>query len=282
MADEPTEQIPAVETEQVAPDEEQASEPVAEVEDAPVAEDAGAVAESIDWSNPDNIRSLLDSPEYKGVRDLLEEARLNGENTGKQRTEAELKRQQASDEVLAHAARTLALELGVDAEDEKVRQYVQSFTRPFTERNQIELNRLYIEGAKGGFSPDAQAAIDMAVEQAGDDVTALNSIVSQLWQYRDQSSRQAAVSDLSLDQVPEGSRLHKEIQERVAKEVEAELKARATEANRVETGPRTSTGTAVGTTREQDIDNILRTAKPSSPEYQEAYREKYGFAVPVR
>lgn len=284
MADEATEQIPAVETEQEAPSAEQATTPVAEAEVAPVAEGDGAVAESvvIDWSNPENIRGVLESPEYKGVRDLLEEARLNGENRGKQLTEAELRRQAASDEVLADAAKRLALELGVDADDERVKQYAQSFTRPFIDRHQVEINKLYIEGAKSSLSPDAQAAIDMAVEQAGEDGEALASIVTQLWEYRGSSSREDALNNTSLDEIPEGSKLRKDIDAYVEKQLEAEMKARSIEASRQDAAPRTSTGSAPGTSRDQDIDNILQTVPATDPRYREAYREKYGFELAVR
>jgi hypothetical protein len=260
MADEATEQIPAVETEQVAPSEEQATAPVAASESAPVATDDGAVAESvvIDWSNPDNIRGVLESPEYKGVRDLLEEARLNGENTGKQKTEAELRRQAASDEVLTDAAKRLALELGVEADDERVRQYAQAFTKPFIDRNQIEINKLYIEGAKSSFSPDAQAAIDMAVEQAGDDGEALGSIVTQLWQYRDTSAREDALNSTSLEDIPEGSKLRKDIDAYVAKQLESELKARNIENTRQEAAPRTSSGRPAGVLTLETLKSMSR------------------------
>ena len=260
MADEATEQIPAVETEQVAPSSEQVNTPVAETESAPVAEGDGAVAESvvIDWSNPDNVRGLVDAPEYRAIKMLLDEARLNGENTGKQKTEAELRRQAASDEVLADAAKRLALELGVDASDEGVRRYAESFTKPFIDRNQVEINKLYIDAAKSSFSADAQAAIDMAVEQAGEDGEALASIVTQLWQYRDTSSREDALNSTSLEDIPEGSKLRKDIDAYVAKQLEAELKARATESNRQEAAPRTSSGRPAGVLTLETLKSMSR------------------------
>jgi hypothetical protein len=248
-----------------------------DVAESPVEPDLAALLAS-----DDGINRVLEDERFKTLRGRLDKEAKDAELRGRQAYEKELRQRQASDEVLAAAARTLALEMGVDAEEEKVKQYATTFTRPFIERNQVELSKVYIEGAKASLSPDAQAAIDLAVGQAGEDVEALNSIVGQLWQYHGQASREDAVSNLSLEQVPEGSKLWKDLEAWKTREVETELKAREAEANKVDPGPRASTGSAISTSRTEEIDQTLRTAKPSSVEYQQAYSEKYGFKVPVR
>lgn len=240
----------------------------------------GAAPEPVvQFQSDAELRAFLESDD-RG-KSYLEKLRADEFNAARQKAEsdlrAELRKQAASDEVLQTAAANLARELGVEPDDDAVRRYATSFAQPLVERNQRELNRLYLDGAKAGFSADARAAIDMAWEQAGDDVESQNSIIGQLWNYRDQISAETAVGSLTLEKVPEGSPLHKEIEERVAKEVDAELKARDRAANRIDPGPRGARGTAPGVNRDQEVETILRSASPSSEQYREAYREKYGF-----
>lgn len=284
MVDEQTEQTPEVSAEQNAPVPEQV-EPVAESEVGAVAAEDGAVAErevetpAIDWSRPDEVRRVLEAPEYRGIRDLLEEQRLNSENTAKQRFEADMRRQAASDEVLAQAAQGLARELGVADDDEAVRRYVQSFAQPHSQRAVTETAKAWIDGAKSILSDEGKQGIDMALSLAEDDPEKLVSIVNQLWTGYGQTIAQNTLNDVSLESVPASSRLRKEIDEHVAKQVEAELKARDTAASAIDPGPSASTGIAPGTTRDQEIDHILQTAPASSKQYADAYQTKYGFAL---
>lgn len=114
MPDDGTEQTPSIEPEQSTPAAEQESTPVADGGDGSVADGVGAVA-AIDWSNPDSVRGVLENPEYKAVRDLLEEARLNGENAGKQRTEAELRRRAATDEQITEWTQRFVEKAGISS-----------------------------------------------------------------------------------------------------------------------------------------------------------------------
>lgn len=260
---------------------EQTEEAAPEVVESAAPEGEGAAPEPrVTFSDDAELRAFLESDER--AKSYLEKAKADAFNAARQKVEADQRKQMASDEVLTDAAKRLALELGVEADDARVRQYAQAFTRPFIDRNQIEINRLYIEGAKSSFTPDAQAAIDMAVEQAGDDGEALASIVTQLWQYRDSSSRADALNSTSLEDIPEGSKLRKDIDAYVTKQLEAELKARDIAANRQGAEPRTTTGAAPGANRDQEINNILQTVPATDPRYREAYREKYGFELAVR
>lgn len=256
MPDEQTEQIPEVTTEQSAPLAEQA-EPVAEDGDGAVAEDAGAVAESeveapppIDWSKPENVRGVLDSPEYKGIRDLLEEQRLSGENTARQKLDAEMRQRAVSDEVIADRLKSIALEAGWDADDERLRRAVTAFHEPAVRRSKAELATNLIMSGSGALTDEGRSAIEIAVNMAEGDPDKLMRVFGQLWTGFGQRVADETVANISLDDLPEGSKLRKDIEARVAKEVEAELKARETAANKQEVPPRTSNGTPGSITRD--------------------------------
>lgn len=266
---------------------EQTPEVVAEQtqEAAPVTTDAAAPAEGegaapeprVSFQSDAELRSFLESDERGKA--YLEKLRNDQFNAARQNLEAELRRQAASDEVLASAFRAVSNELGLDADDERVARTVQSFARPFIERNQREINQLYFEQAKAGLPAEAHQTLDLVWQQAEGDVTVQNQIIGQLWNARAETAASSALSGVKLDDIPEDHPLQKQIQDRVAKAVEEELAAREREAGRIDPGPRAGSGVAVGTSREQEIETILSTRPASSSEYREAFREKYGFEM---
>lgn len=280
MPDDAQEQTPVADPEQGTPAElEQAAQPVAESGGDPVAEgDAGSVAESevIDWSRPDTVRGILENPSYKGIKDLLEEQRLNGENTGRQRYESEMRRQAVSDEAIGFYAKNVAMEMGVDADDERVKRFVQAFKDPITQQSQVSAARGLIESAKGLLSDEGKQGIDLALEAAGDNLETLHSIGAQLWTGFGDRVKNDTLSTLSLDEVPEGSKLHKEIQSRVEKELEAELKARNIVATRIDPGPRAGSGggSSPGLTDEQIESMSAAEINANWTEVQEVLRGK--------
>ena len=174
---------------------EQTQEAVPVTSEGAAASGEGAAPEPVvQFQSDAELRAFLESDD-RG-KSYLEKLRADEFNAARQKAEAdlrtELRRQAASDEVLQAAAANLARELGVEPDDDAVRRYAATFAQPLVERNQRELNRLYLDSAKAGFSADAQAAIDMAWEQAGDSAEAQNSIIGQLWNYRDQVSGESA------------------------------------------------------------------------------------------
>lgn len=147
---------------------EQTSQVVAEQTDqaAPVATDTaapegeGAAPEPrVTFQTDAELRAFLESDER--AKSYLEKVRADNFNAARQNLEADLRRQAASDEVLATAFQAVSRELGVDADDETVRRTVQSFARPFIERNQREVNQIYFEQAKATFPTEAQPALDL-------------------------------------------------------------------------------------------------------------------------
>jgi len=264
---EQTSQVVTEQTEQAAPVTPEAA--------APASDEGAAPEPRVTFQNDAELRSFLESDE-RG-RTYLEKVKADTFNAARQNFEAELRRQAASDDVLAAAIRSVSNELGVDDDDERVQRTVQAFSRPFQERNQRELNQLYFEQAKAGFPQEAQAALEVVWQQTNGDLGVQNQVIGQLWNARAETAANAAVTGLDLDSIPEDHPLQKKIQDRVAKAVEEELAARERSANRVDPGPRNGSGVAVGSTREQEIETILSTRPASSNEYREAFREKYGF-----
>lgn len=289
MVDEALEQTLAGEAEQSAPEPEQAGT-VAELDGSAVADSPDeAVAESevepsIDFSRPDAIRNLLEKPEFKGIADLLEEQRLNAENATKQRLEADMRRRMASDEGVQMLAANLARELGVDPSEELVTRAAASIREPLLEESQRSINLTYIHEAKSSFSPDGQAAIDMAVAATGGDVEQLNGIVRQLWDYRANESHDAGrkafeqeLSGMKPEDLRKNSTLLSIFEKWREAEDAAETKAQQREANRIDPGPATAGRSPVNTRRQDELDQILQSTPAGSKQYADAYREKWGF-----
>lgn len=265
-----TEQTPEVVAEQT-----NLAAPVAADTAAPTEGEGAAPEPRVSFQSDAELRSFLESDERGKA--YLEKIRNDQFNAARQNLESELRRQAASDEVLASAFQSVSRELGIDMDDERLTRTVQSFARPFQERNQREINQLYFEQARATFPPEAQTALDLVWQQTDGDVTVQNQIIGQLWNARGETAAAAALSTAKLDDIPEDHPLQKQIQDRIAQGVEEELRARERQANRLETGPRIGSGVAVGTSREQEIETILSTKPASSSEYREAFREKYGF-----
>jgi len=279
MPDEGMEQAteaPLEQTSQVVAEQTEQAAPVATDTAAPEGEGA-APEPRVTFQTDAELRAFLESDER--AKSYLEKVRADNFNAARQNLEADLRRQAASDEVLATAFQAVSRELGVDADDETVRRTVQSFARPFIERNQREVNQIYFEQAKATFPAEAQPALDLVWQQTDGDVTVQNQIIGQLWNARAETAASSALNGASLDTIPEDHPLRKQIDERIAQGVEEELRARERSANRVDPGPRAGSGVPVGTSRENEIETILNTRPASSQEYQEAFREKYGFAL---
>ena len=243
------EQTPAVVAEQT----DQAA-PVTTDSAAPVEGERAAPEPQVRFQSDADLRAFLESDERGKA--YLEKIRNDQFNAARQNFEAELRRQAASDEVLASAFRAVTNELGIDADDERVQRTVQSFAKPFMERNQRELNELYFEQAKAGFPSEAQAALDLVWQQTEGDLGVQNQIIGQLWNARAETAASTAVSGLSLDALPEDHPIQKQIQDRIAQGVEEELRARERQANRVDPGPKVGGNPAGGSFTASDISKM--------------------------
>ena len=243
------EQTPAVVAEQT----DQAA-PVTTDSAAPVEGERAAPEPQVRFQSDADLRAFLESDERGKA--YLEKIRNDQFNAARQNFEAELRRQAASDEVLASAFRAVTNELGIDADDERVQRTVQSFAKPFMERNQRELNELYFEQAKAGFPTETQAALDLVWQQTEGDLGVQNQIIGQLWNARAETAASTAVSGLSLDALPEDHPIQKQIQDRIAQGVEEELRARERQANRVDPGPKVGGNPAGGSFTASDISKM--------------------------
>ena len=233
-----TAEAPPEQTLSITPEQTQEAAPTGEGD--AVSGGEGAAPEPVKFASDAELRAFLESDDVG--RSYLEKLKNDQFNAARQNVEAELRRAVASDEVIAARLQNIALVNGWDADDETLKKAVAAFHEPATRRQQVEARRFDIEAAKQSFSAEARAAIDIAVEQAGEDPWALTAIVGQLWNYQGQSAREQAISSLSLDDIPAESKLHKEIEDRVAKQLEAELAARERAAGRQEVAPRASQG----------------------------------------
>lgn len=279
------EQTPAVQTEQVSPAAEQESTPVAGGAVEPVAADAGAVAEPIDWSNPDSVRGVIGSPEYRGLQMVMEENRLNALNEGVQKRDQQMRALASSDESLAERLENIALKKGWDSSDESLREVIAAFHEPSTAREARNLAYLHIEQASRDFSADAKQALQIAMDAAGDDVSALNSVVGQLWTYQGESAKgegraayEAEIAALTPEEARKNTTLASLFEKWRDYEDSAEAGAQKAAAGRIDPGPSTTTGrpVAAGTNQRYLEMNADQLAALPEAEYQQAKKLRLG------
>lgn len=268
---EPMEQPTVADAEQPTPTLEQPFGDVAGSGVEDVAAGAGDVAESppIDirslLASDDGIKSLLaDEQTGKTLKGYLEKEAKDAAFRERQAYEKELRMRASGDEAIAASAKRLALELGADPSDEAVRRYAETFTQPNREAAQVETALAWIDGAKQRLSPDGQAGIDMAVQLADNDPTALNGIVSQLWDGMAQNSAasslaayEAGLVDLKPEEVRQNPQLLAAFEKWREYEDSAEAGAQKVASTRIDPGPSTTTGRPVGSTKQYNLNDPI-------------------------
>lgn len=273
MPDDMQEQTTATQTEQTADvASEQTQVAVAGGNEGAVATGDGAVPEPVvSFSSEEDLRKFLEGNDL--ARGFLEKTKKDGFEAGRQNREAELRRQAATDEVIADRLKNVALQLGIDPDDELLKRTVTAFHEPADRRRAVSQRLLDIEAAKQTLTPEQQALVDMRVKDAGDDVDQLNKITGDLWLFTQTAAQAAGVQGLtSWEQLPEGHPLLKDFETRVAAEVEKELAARNREANAIDPGPRTS-GVA-GSTAPLTAESIRTMSRDELMRFPKEEREK--------
>lgn len=295
MPDEQTEQLP------VAPEQPEsgAEQPTEVVADAETQDVAAAAPEDVAERPAPDLRALLTSDD--GIDQLLSDEELGRVLKGRVEKEAKdaayrermalekaMREQTASTEFIAEEARNLAAIWGVNADDERLARHIMTIDAPRYARAQNELNELYYREAIQSFSEEQQERIQAAWD-AAETVEQKTALVGQVVGFREQSAADRAVIAYKAglrDAKPEDLRKDPELVSLFERWAEAEdaseASARARTANAADPGPSVSRGEPSGTNRDQEIDTILSTRPASSREYQEAFQERYGFAMPVR
>jgi hypothetical protein len=192
--------------------------------------------------NDDGIDRLLSDEQLgRTLKGRLEKEQKDAELRGRQAYEKELRQQAVSDDVLQDRLKSIALEAGWDAENEALKRVVSAFHKPADEYRAIELAKLHIAGASQGFTEDGKRALEIAVQQAGNDLVELNRVVDQLWQYHAQTAQESGrksyeddLDGMSAEELRTNPRLVSLFEKWQAAEDKAEAKAQQIRANRAD------------------------------------------------
>lgn len=236
-----TEQMTVAGLEQQGTAQEQPSEAVAAATEAAVAEAVDRAVAEYDLSTPEGVRAAADTfPALKAVF-------ADYENTGRQRTLAEMRREQgANDRATAYHAELLRqLEEGADPRElaKQTPGYVKAnedWTRAEVLRGLIAKARELDEDAVAPLAELAESLQGNPDEIEKVAQAAINAVANK----SGAAARQALFDIESLDEIPKDSRLYAHVQSLIAKETETEVNARTTEANTLPPMPSTPSGTA--------------------------------------
>ena len=258
-----TEQREAVSTEQPDVTAEQEAPVAAPVDEAVADATANAVAD-LDLSTPDGVRAA--AKRFKAIQDVLDESRLNGENTGKQRTISEMRREQGTADRAReyHEDLIRRLNAGEDIAEltKQTPLYVKAnedWTRAEIMRGLIAQARTLDEEAVAPLAELADALEGNAEEIQKVAQAALNAVANK----SGATARQSILDAESLDAVPKDSKLYKAIRAEIERETETEVNAQKTEAKPVPAGPKTPAGTATNPMTRQTFESMSRDDQKS-------------------
>lgn len=270
-----TEQIPDVGSEQVSDDSAEQQNAVADTGVEPVADDGGAVAGSevqFDLSTDEGILAAAEAnPTLKG---LLERFKRDGENTGRQRTEAELRRKAASDEQIMRWQQDILRDKGVEISADEARQLL-----PWMDAHWDQARLNHAQGivgvARQFFGVGDDPALEAALAGYGDDPEQWDAVAGRMMAtVAEKASKDAiakhrqellALSPADLRKDPDMVTLLSRWQEA---EDKAEERAARTRANRVESSGITSSGTAPGGTERYLSMSPAEAARLPDEEYR--------------
>ena len=209
--------------------------------------------------------SLLESDEgilqvaeqFPNLKGLLEKQRKDGENIGRQRREAELRRDQGSVERAQAYHEHLIKQI---EETGYVPPELAKQTPLMVKANEdwvkTELSKAWVETTLGHFGEAEAGVIRSILDQMESNPDGLVDLASKTWEAAANSVKRQALSNLTLNDIPKESPIHQEINERVRKEIETEMNARNLQNSRKETAPNTPTGVIAGGMSAEEIINM--------------------------
>lgn len=210
--------------------------------DEAVVADSGAASEALDLDTESGLAAALERSAL--LRGRLEKAQNDGFQNGRQNRDAELRRDEGTAERAQAYHQWLLEQVNAGYDPDEIAKQTPLFVKANQDTTRSELGKAWVEASLGHFGEQEQEVI-RGVMDTLTDPTMIGDLASKTWEAAASKVRQAAVSNLSLDQIPKTSTLHTEIQALVDGKVTAELEARETEAARLAIGPRAN-GSAPG------------------------------------
>lgn len=209
--------------------------------------------------------SLLESDEgilkiadkYPNLKGLLEKQRKDGENIGRQRLESELRKDMGS------IARAQAYHENLIKKIEETGYIPPELIRQtplMVKANEdwvkSQLSKAWVEATLNNFGESEAGVIRSILDSMEENPDGMVDIASKTWEAAAKTVKAKTLTDLSLDEVPQDSKLYKQIAEKVQKELETELNARNLQGNRRTNAPTTPSGAIAGGMNAEEIINM--------------------------
>ena len=212
------------------------------------AEAAGSGAEavpSLDWSNPDTIKKLREQD--RAFNAYLKQLADSSYNAGRQKRDQELRLERGYADVATAYQKHLAEKYGVELDPEDA-QALPMWVASNRNWAIAETARALIKNSSSVFGIEDTSALEALLEnltpaQLEDVATQTIAAVNTTAEKKAVDRFMEALGEGDIDQHP---RLHDLVKARVAREVEAELKAQHLEANKPVNPPSTTGGAADG------------------------------------
>ena len=209
-----------------------------------------------------NVADLLNSDDgilqvaekYPNLKGLLEKAKLDGENTGRQRREAELRRDQGSIERAQAYHEWLLTQIREygDIPPDLAKQ-TPLMVKANEDYVRAELGKAWVETTLGHFGESEAGIIRSLTDSMKSDPDSLADLAAKTWDAAANNIRKSALVDLSLSDIPSGSKLHQEITARIQSELTSELGAQRASGARRENPPTTPVGAIAGGFNAEEI-----------------------------
>ncbi len=258
-----------------------APEAVESVDNA-LADTSGDVAEPAAESMPDTPVETIAEPDPPSLSDLdvdalraarpdLVEVLANAE---RQRTQAQMRKEAGSQEVTRSIAEAQMRKLGVDpatVEDPSAWHLMAANSRAYEHDGVMRAIAQNVVD-QYGLDPTVRAGLDTTIEGLnGDNLT---NYTAKLFGDAVEGRATAKVSEVRLDDIPEGTQLRKDLDAEIARVRAAERKAAQLEANPTKEPPPSTAGTPIDpSAADQDLQR-LQPGGPGIPMTDEAGRKR--------
>jgi len=230
-------------------DEVQTEEPSVQTEQAAVegteAGDSGNGAE-FDWNRIDDewLKNAVERSET--LKSRLKQEQDNGFNAGKQHRDKEIRLERGTEDTAKAWQRYVSEQIAAGHDPDEFSKQTPLYVKANRDVERVNAAKAIIEDVADVFSEDDRARINAVVEAIADDPDQMRTLARELRETAASRLSSKQVAELTLDKVPEGSALHKSIQEHIASEAAKEIEAKQMEQNQKQNPPRTSNGAAAG------------------------------------
>ncbi len=201
------------------------------------------------------IQNALERSE--ALKNWAKQQQDNGFNAGRQRRDKELRLERGSEDVARAVQERWRQKYGVELDEEDQRE-APLWAAANRSAARYEIARSFVEGELDAFDPEDRERITSVMDRLDDDPDAMEQVRDQVLEIARNRRATSMIADLTLDEVPQNSRLRADLDQHIRSEVEKELAARLAERETVDNPPPTPAGGSAVPKTLGDLKNMSR------------------------